>query len=83
VNDYCDDIKGILSRKSPKHPEPAHIRDSWKLQGQNLQFDDDGRRALAKPINDEILSSQGKSVSMAELDDCDTVKDLCDLVDEK
>ena len=83
TNDICSRVKDILSRRSPEHPPVATIKETFKLKGTQLQFDDAGRRALAKTITDEILKEKGKKITLKEMDEMETVGQLCDEVNKK
>jgi len=83
TDDICTKVKDILSRKSPKHPPVDTIKETFKLKGTQLQFDDAGRRALAQTITDEILKEKGKKITLKEMDEMKTVGQLCEEVNKK
>jgi len=83
TNDICSKVKDILSRKSPKHPPVDTIKETFKLKGTQLQFDDAGRRSLAQFITDEILREQGEQITLIEMDEIEKVEDLCKAVKSK
>jgi len=83
TNDICSKVKNILSRRSPKHPPVDTIDKDFKLKGTQLQFDDAGRRALAKTITDEILKEKGEQITLIEMDEIEKVEDLCKTVKSK
>jgi hypothetical protein len=83
TKDKSPEVKKILSKRSPRHPRVELISDDWPLAGFELQFDGAGIRALAQTITDEILAAGGRRLAVTEMDDLNSVGELCDEVNRK